>query len=114
VTLDGGSLPTKVIVHFVPSNGVAVIASVEEDGSYSLPAPVPPGEAKVAIIPVPSGSAGGGPIQPGRGDASATRLPAAKRPEVPIVYQDSVNLRLTYQVDPGDNNIDIELSSSAR
>jgi hypothetical protein len=55
VTLDGGSLPTKVIVHFVPSDGVAVIASVEEDGSYSLPAPVPvpTGEAKVeAAAPV--------------------------------------------------------------
>jgi hypothetical protein len=105
VTLDGNALPTGSI-SFVPVNGgPQAYAMVDTSGNYEVytgrEAGLPAGEYAVAIVarkPSTAMSAGNGPPPPGE-------------QITPRKYASADTSGLRFTVDPGSNEINIELTS---
>ncbi len=105
VTLDGNPIPTGSI-SFVPSNGgPQAYAIVNESGNYEVytgrESGLPPGEYKVVVVARKSSttrSAGGGPPPPGEAIT-------------PRWYASPETSGLTFNVEPGSNEINLELKS---
>jgi hypothetical protein len=106
VTLDGNPVPTGAI-SFVPENGgPQAYAMVKSSGEYEVytgrEAGLPPGQYKVAIVARESSttlSEGGGPPPPGKAIT-------------PRWYASPQTSGLNFQVEPGSNDINLELTST--
>lgn len=105
VTLDGNPIPTGSI-SFVPSSGgPQAYALVDQSGKYVVhtgrETGIPTGEYKVSVMarePSTTPSEGGGPPPPGKA-------------LTPRWYASPETSGLTFQVEPGSNDIDLELTS---
>lgn len=107
VTLDGNVVSTGAI-SFVPADGgPQAYAVIKENGSYELftgrEAGLPSGEYNVSIVsrkpPKATHSDLGGPAPPGE-------------PITPRWYASLMTSGLTFEVEPGSNDINLELSST--
>jgi hypothetical protein len=106
VTLDGNALPRGAVQFSPQAAGSAAYSMIGDDGSYSLHTGreegLPPG-AYVATVAASEVSAtqskDGGP-------------PPMGKAITPDWYRDKATSGLTYTVEPGDNEIDIELTST--
>jgi hypothetical protein len=106
VTLDGSVVPTGAI-SFVPANGgPPAYAIVDQSGKYQVftgrEAGLPSGEYNVTVVARESSttpSDGGGPPPPGKAIT-------------PRWYASLKTSGLTFKVEPGSNNINLELTST--
>jgi hypothetical protein len=106
VTLDGNPVPRGTVTYHPTAPGPGAYARVEEDGSYTVRTGreegLPAGEYQVTVIasepPAVSQSAGGGP-------------PPAGKPITPPWYRAKESSGLKFTVEPGSNEINLELNS---
>jgi len=106
VTLDGVAVPRGTVSYHPTAPGPAAYARIEEDGSYSVRTGreegLPSGEYLVTVIssepPAVSQSAAGGPPPPGR-------------PITPLWYRTTETSGLRFTVQPGHNEINLELTT---
>jgi hypothetical protein len=106
VTLDGNAVPTGSISFVPASGGPQGYAMVEPSGSYEVftgrEAGLAPGQYNVSVVARESSttlSKGGGPPPPGK-------------PITPRWYASPATSGLTFNVEPGSNEINLELSST--
>lgn len=106
VTLDGNPIPTGTISFVPASGGPQAYAVVDTSGKYEVftgrEAGLPSGDYNVAIVsrePSMTLSEGGGPPPPGK-------------PITPRWYASPTTSGLTLKVEPGSNEIDLQLSST--
>lgn len=106
VTLDGEPISTGTISFIPASGGAQGYAMVELSGSYEVytgrEAGLLPGDYKVTVVarePSTSPSEDGGPPPPGK-------------PITPRWYASPQTSGLTFNVQPGSNEINLELSST--
>jgi hypothetical protein len=104
VTLDGNNIGPGMVVFAPEGGGKPATGSIESDGSYTMNTSrdvgLAAGTYKVAV------SVREMPQNVKRGD----RPPPGKL-LIPEKYEQSTTSGLEYEVKPGDNTIDIELSS---
>jgi hypothetical protein len=108
VTLDGKAVPRGTVSFQSKSGGPAAYAIIEENGSYTLQtgreSGLPAGEYYVTVTaneaPAMTQTASGGPPPPGK-------------PITPARYQSRETSGLSFVVEPGRNEINLELSSQA-
>jgi hypothetical protein len=106
VTLDGSAVPRGTVSFHPTSAGPAAYARIEDDGSYSVRTGreegLPPGEYLVTVIssepPTVSQTAVGGP-------------PPAGKPITPLWYRTTDTSGLRFTVEPGHNEINLELTT---
>jgi hypothetical protein len=105
VTLDGGRIGLGMIVFAPVGGGKPATGSIAADGSYDMKTSyefgLAPGKYKVAI------SIRELPKNVQRGDQ-----PPPGKLLIPAKYEQSATSRLEYDVIPGNNTIDINLTSS--
>jgi hypothetical protein len=106
VTLDGNAVPRGTVSFQPKAGGPAAYAQINEDGSYSVRTGredgLPPGEYYVTVaaneLPTVSQTAQGGPPPPGK-------------PITPLWYRTKNTSGLSYVVEPGSNEINLELTT---
>jgi hypothetical protein len=105
VTLDGRPVPRGTVVYYPAASGPAASARISDDGSYVVQtgkeAGLAPGEYQVTIIanePSAQQDEGKGP-------------PPLGKAIVPLWYRSKATSGLAFQVEPGSNEINLELSS---
>jgi hypothetical protein len=107
VTLDSSPVPRGTVTFKPTSTGPSAYGQIQSDGSYSLRTGreegLPPGEYLVTVVanePAPmEQTASGGPPPPGK-------------PITPAWYKRTETSGLTFKVEPGSNDINLELSST--
>lgn len=107
VTLDGNAVPSGQISYVPTKGGPQAYAVIDNSGGYELftgrEAGLPAGEYKVSIVarkpPAITRTEGGGP--PPAGEAITPRW-----------YASPATSGLTFNVEPGSNEINLELSST--
>lgn len=107
VTLDGNVVPTGGVLFAPQSNGSTAYGLIQEDGSFVLntgrEGGLPSGQYVVTVAANESSgitrSPDGGP-------------PPVGKPITPMWYSDPATSGLTYTVEPGDNEINIDLKST--
>lgn len=107
VTLDSNPVPRGTVTFKPSGTGPAAYGQIQSDGSYVLRTGreegLPPGQYQVTVVanePAPmQQTASGGPPPPGK-------------PITPAWYKQIETSGLTFQVEPGSNDINLELSST--
>jgi hypothetical protein len=109
VTVKGAPLKGKVVLTFLGPDHEPRSTQTDDTGSYAL-GDLPVGPARVTVVPIPEGGPAsrghGGRTAPGKG---APRREAAPKSEVPAAYMDASQPRLSFDLQPGDNPIAIDL-----
>ena len=106
VTLDGSNLQRGTVAYHPVAGGPAAYARVSDDGSYHLRTGreegLPSGEYEVTVVanepPAERQSKLGGPPPPGK-------------PITPPWYRAAQSSGLRFKIEPGDNDINLELKS---
>ncbi|TWT86660.1 hypothetical protein Mal64_34890 [Pseudobythopirellula maris] len=106
VTLDGQPLPSGTVSFFPTSDGPTAYSRIDDSGMYQIRTGrekgLPPGEYAVTVVarekPTVDQSNSGGP-------------PPAGRMLTPQRYRNRDQSGLVYTVEPGANQIDLELTS---
>ena len=105
VRLDGQPVQRGTVVYYPAQEGPAVYGRINEDGSYVMRTGndegLPPGKYVVSVIanePSAQQDTGGGP-------------PPLGKAIVPTWYRSKATSGLVFQVQPGHNDIALELSS---
>jgi hypothetical protein len=106
VRLDGATVPRGTVAYHPTAGGPAGYARVDEDGSYTVKTGreegLPAGDYQVTVVasepPAAQESEGGGPPPPGR-------------PITPPWYRSKDTSGLKFTVEPGDNEINLELTT---
>jgi hypothetical protein len=107
VTLDGNVVPRGTVSYQPKAGGPAAYARIEGDGSYSVRTGreegLPPGDYYVTVTanepPTAQQTASGGPPPPGK-------------PITPLWYRSRETSGLSYTVESGGNEINLELTST--
>jgi hypothetical protein len=106
VTLDGDAVPKGAVLFAPQSAGSSAYGMIQDDGSYALytgrEEGLPPGKYVVTVSANESAgtaSKDGGP-------------PPMGKALTPEWYRDPATSGLTFDVTPGDNEIDLELKST--
>jgi hypothetical protein len=107
VTLDSNPVPRGTVTFKPTGSGPAAYGQIQSDGAYTLRTGreegLPPGEYYVTVVanePAPmQQTASGGPPPPGK-------------PITPAWYKRTETSGLTFKVEPGSNDINLELSST--
>jgi hypothetical protein len=106
VTLDGGVVPRGTVAYQPIGSGPAAYGKIDGDGSYTIwtgrEAGLPSGEYHVTVTandpPAVPQTEKGGPPPPGK-------------PITPVWYRSKETSGLKYTVEPGSNEINLELTS---
>jgi hypothetical protein len=107
VTLDGNPVPTGAIAFIPSSGGPPAYAQIDQSGKYEVftgkEQGLPSGAYSATVVsrepPASERSKLGGPPPPGK-------------PITPVWYQNPSTSGLSYTVEPGNNEINIELSTT--
>jgi hypothetical protein len=107
VTLDGNSVPSGAVAFVGTGGGASAYAQIDKSGHYEVftgkEEGLPSGSYSVTVVsrepPASARSESGGPPQPGK-------------PITPAWYQNPSTSGLNFTVEPGDNEIDLALTST--
>lgn len=107
VTMDGDIVNSGVIAYIPSAGGPSAYARIDKSGNYDVytgkERGLPPGNYQVTVVsrepPPVSQTEGGGP-------------PPAGKALTPAWYAQAQYTPLQFQVEPGDNDINLELTST--
>ena len=106
VTLDGNRLTRGTVAYHPVAGGPAAYARIDDDGTYAVrtgrETGLPSGEYQVTVVANEP---------PAKRDPAAGPPPPGK-PIAPIWYRTKDTSGLRYTIEPGNNEINIELSSA--
>lgn len=107
VTLAGAPLPRGTIKYLPDSTGPAAYGIISSDGKYTLTTGreegLPSGGYTVTVVA----------NEPSVPNKNPSLPPAPGKPLAPLWYRDVATSGLKFTVEPGDNEINIELNNTA-